>query len=254
MKILTRRGNCSSANSVTGTQASKIIGIITTLVELSLSKIARAAQKAIIIAAIETKRVESPIISFVGSRVRNFTSAYWDVRIPRNINTEVVAEKSEIESETKKTMKSLFSKKMGAPLSLLPPGMVKAAANIMVTMRADTNVLELAISFIHFSPSFTKSACCSENTSLGFFPSEFRVSLQIGGTMLSTSYNIIFFSFIFLLYCDWLNSSHGKKKKKERKKGHGKLSIGYVNEKKKTRIDFPPLTRKSTENGILENK
>ena len=160
MKILTRRGNCNNANRVTGTQASKIIGIITTLVELFFSKIARAAQKAIIMAAIEMKRVERPIISFVGNRVRNLFSAYCDVRIPRNINTEVVAEKSEIESDIIKTMNKGSSKNMGAPLSLLPPGIVKAAANIMVTMRAATNELDVAISFIHFSPSFTKFACC----------------------------------------------------------------------------------------------
>lgn len=55
MKISTKKGNCSSTNRVIGTQASKMIGIITTLVELLLSKIAKATQKAIIMVAIEKK-------------------------------------------------------------------------------------------------------------------------------------------------------------------------------------------------------
>ena len=187
MKISTRRGNCSSTKRVTGTQASKMIGIITTLVDRPFSKIARAAQKAIIMVAIEKKRVERPIISFVGNRVRNLFSAYCEVRIPKNINTEVVAEKSEMESDIMKTMNKSFPKNMGAPVSSLPPGIVKAAENIMVTMSAATNELDAAISFIHFSPSFTKFACCSVNNSLGLFPSAFTRSLHIGGTMLSTS-------------------------------------------------------------------
>ena len=118
-----------------------------------------AAQKATIMAAIEIKRKDMPNISFLGSRLRLF-STYCEVRIPKNINTEVVAKKSEIESDIIKTMKKVLSKNMGTPLSLLPPGIVKAAANIMVTMRAATNELDDAIFFNHLSPSFTKSACC----------------------------------------------------------------------------------------------
>ena len=187
MKISTRRGNCSSTKRVTGTHASKMTGIITTLVDRSFSERAMAAQKAIIMVAIEKKRVERPIISFVGNRVRNLFSAYCDVRIPRNINTDVVAEKSEMESDNMKTVNKSFPMNIGAPFSLLPPGIVKAAANIMVTMRAATNDPDVAVSFIHFSPSFTMFACCSVNNSLGFFPSAFIRSLHTGGTMLSTS-------------------------------------------------------------------
>ena len=145
---------------ITGTEASEIIGIITPSIELFFSKIAMAEQKAIIMAAIEIKRRDRPNISFLGNRVRNLYSAYCEVKIPRNINTEVVAKKSEIESDIIKTTKKVSSKNMGAPLSLLPPGIVKAAANIMVTIRAATNELAVDISFIHFSPSFIKSACC----------------------------------------------------------------------------------------------
>lgn len=164
---------------------------MTTLDELSFTEMARAAQKATIMATMEMKREERPIISFTGNHVRNFFSAYSDVRIPRNVNTEVVAKKSEIESDTMKTMSRLSFNNVGIPLSLLPPGIVKAAANMMVTTRALTNELDVAISFIHLSPSFTKLACWSENTSLGVFPSEFTKAFQLRGTMLSTSYNNI---------------------------------------------------------------
>lgn len=150
-----------------------------TLVDLSCNTVAMAAWKAVIVAAIENKRVKSPIISFVGSRVRNLFSSYCDVRIPRNINTEVVAEKSEIESDIMKTMNKSFSRNIGVPRSLLPLGIVKATANIMVTIRAATNQLYAAASFIHFSLALTKFACCSVNNSLGFFPSTFTRSLQI---------------------------------------------------------------------------
>ena len=155
MKISTSNGNNSNAKRVTGILASRMRGSITNLVECSFSQIARAALNDIIMAAIEKKRAERPIINFVGNRVRNLLSAYCDVMMPRNINTEVVAEKSDIASEIIKSINKGSFRNLGIPVfSSVPPGTVKAAENMMVTMRAATNVLALAISFIHFSPSF----------------------------------------------------------------------------------------------------
>ncbi|KAL6289322.1 hypothetical protein ACE6H2_006832 [Prunus campanulata] len=44
--------------------------------------------------AMEIKSVDRPIIIFVGKDFRKSSSAYRDVRIPKNINTEVVEEKN----------------------------------------------------------------------------------------------------------------------------------------------------------------
>ena len=49
----------------------------------------RAAEKAVIMAAIEKKRVERSIIIFLGKDSRKSSSTYRDVRILINIKTEV---------------------------------------------------------------------------------------------------------------------------------------------------------------------
>ena len=118
----------------------------------------REAQKVIFMVAMERIRVERPTIIFLGKDLRKSSSAYRDVRMPRNINNEVEAESRDRASDIIKTIKTFSFKKVGKPKSWsLPPGTVIAAANIMVTIRAATTVQEDAVSFIHFSPSFTNS-------------------------------------------------------------------------------------------------
>ncbi|CAB4268871.1 unnamed protein product [Prunus armeniaca] len=100
--------------------------------------------------AMEIKSVERPIIIFVGKDVRKSSSAYRDVRIPKNINTEFVEEKSDIASETINTTNIFSSKNKGKPVPpLFPPGTVKAAANMMVIVRAPTIVQEVAFMGSH---------------------------------------------------------------------------------------------------------
>ena len=126
----------------------------------------REAQKVIIIVAIERIRVERPTIIFLGKDLRKSSSAERGVRMQRNINNEAEAESRDRASDIIKTIKPFSFKKVGVPEScLLPPGIVIAAVNIMVTIRAATTVQEDVVPFIHFSPSFTNSLWLSVNNS-----------------------------------------------------------------------------------------
>jgi len=69
----TRRGNCITTNKVTGTLAKQMTGMKNQDCLPNITK--RAAQKDIIMDAIEKKRVESPIIIFVGKDLRKSSSA-----------------------------------------------------------------------------------------------------------------------------------------------------------------------------------
>ncbi|ONI21703.1 hypothetical protein PRUPE_2G082400 [Prunus persica] len=73
MYISTRRGNCIQINKVTGTLATKIIGI--TIHDSSWITMKRAEEKATIMLAIEMNKVERPIIIFVGKDLRKSCSA-----------------------------------------------------------------------------------------------------------------------------------------------------------------------------------
>jgi phosphoribosylformylglycinamidine (FGAM) synthase PurS component len=110
-KISTRRGNCNIMKKVTGIQATKTIGII--ICNFPSTIIIRAAQKVTIMVAMEKKSVERPIINLVGKDLWKSSSAYRDVRIPRNINTDVDEEKREIASATIKTVKDSLSLNIG---------------------------------------------------------------------------------------------------------------------------------------------
>ena len=110
-KISTRRGNCKNMKKVTGMLASSTTGITTS--NLPFSIIMRAAQKVTIMAAMDKKSVERPKINLVGKDLRKSSSAYRDVRIPKNINTDVDEEKREIASATIKTVKNFLSLKIG---------------------------------------------------------------------------------------------------------------------------------------------
>ena len=73
IKISTRRGNCNNMKMVTGILANKMVGIIRFRFPSSI--IIRVAQKDTIMAATESKRVESPMINFLGNDSRNSSSA-----------------------------------------------------------------------------------------------------------------------------------------------------------------------------------
>ena len=98
----------------------------------------------------------------------------------------MMEENSERASETANIMKDDSCKKFGIPRLSLPPGTVKAAANITVIMRAATIEQAVAVSFIYFSPSFTNSLCSSVKTSLGVC-SLFTASRKNGWTRFSTA-------------------------------------------------------------------
>ncbi|KAG6628863.1 hypothetical protein CIPAW_14G042000 [Carya illinoinensis] len=93
-----RRRNCTNTNRMMGIPANPMIGTTIKYFPLNMSK--RAIEKAIIIVAIEKKRAKMPMIIFLGKDVRKSSSACRDVRIPKNIITEVEEENSERESAT----------------------------------------------------------------------------------------------------------------------------------------------------------
>ena len=71
--MATRRGNCINTIRVTGILAKKITGSKIHDCPRSISK--SAAEKAVIMARIENKRVEKPIINFLGKDFRKASSA-----------------------------------------------------------------------------------------------------------------------------------------------------------------------------------
>ncbi|KAK4593440.1 hypothetical protein RGQ29_017519 [Quercus rubra] len=73
MAMATRRGNCINTKRVIGILAKQIIGL--KIHDFSCSIRKRAAEKAIIMATIEKKRVERPIIIFLGKGSRKSSSA-----------------------------------------------------------------------------------------------------------------------------------------------------------------------------------
>ena len=130
-----------------------------------------AAPKEIIIVTIEKKRHAIPKTNLVGNDLRKSSSAYRAVRIPKNIKTEVDDVKRESPFATVNIMNGLLSVSniMGRPLiSLLPPGTVKAVVNMTAAIRVPTIILDPAVFFIHFSPSFARSLCSSVNKVAGF--------------------------------------------------------------------------------------
>ena len=161
------KGSCNFTNIVTGKEATKVIGTKTQC-HLWLSTIVRVASKAIIIAAMAMKREPRPIINFFGSDSRKSSSSYRAVRIAKNINRDDKEENRPNASEIANIMNAFVCKKIAIPLSLLlPPGTVKAAANSTVAISVETSMQELAVFFIHFSPSLANFVCSVLKTSFG---------------------------------------------------------------------------------------
>lgn len=76
-----------------------------------------AEEKAIIIVAMEKKRVKRPIIILVGKDFWKYSASKCNVRIPKNINTEVEEENSDRESAIIKILNNFLFKKIGKPVS-----------------------------------------------------------------------------------------------------------------------------------------
>lgn len=137
----------------------------------------------------ETNSIESPAIIFVGSETKKSSNEYLAVSIPRNMRTEVHEAKHETKSETTNVTNCRSFRWKGIPflLSSVPPGTVKTAAKVTVTMRAATKLHDIAVSFIHFSASLRNASCSFVNISLGVCSSVFTLSFSISGAILSTS-------------------------------------------------------------------
>ena len=73
MAMVTRRGNCINTKRVIGILAKQMTGLKIHDCSCSISK--SAAEKVVIMATIEKKRVESPIIIFLGKDSRKSISA-----------------------------------------------------------------------------------------------------------------------------------------------------------------------------------
>lgn len=110
-------------------------------------------------------------ISLEGSDTRKSSSAYLEVRIERKITIEIDEEKRATASDNRKTLNHSLFLKMGNPVvSSIPPGTVKGAAKTTVAIKVETSMHEVAVSFIHFSPSFRNSLCCSVKRSCATSP------------------------------------------------------------------------------------
>ena len=108
----------------------------------------------------------------------------------KNVTIEAEEENSATASDMTKIKNHLFPRNKGTPVSLLgPPGRVKIAANTTVATSVATSMHEVAVLFIHFSPSFNKSLCFSVNRSLGVWLSKFFILIYEGGTIFSTACN-----------------------------------------------------------------
>ena len=114
MKMSTKRGNCIRAKKAIGILAKQTDRI--TIHNSSWNIMERPAQKATIMAAMDRKRVERPIINFFGKDSRKSSSAYLDVRIPRNISTEVVEVNSAMAFDSIKTLNNFLFINIGKPV------------------------------------------------------------------------------------------------------------------------------------------
>ncbi|KAK9226925.1 hypothetical protein WN943_011973 [Citrus x changshan-huyou] len=134
-----------------------------------------------IIAATDMKSVASPSSNFLGNNRRKSSSAYRGVRMDKKFTTEAEEDTSDIASDMAKILKEKFSenfsrKNRNPVSSLLLRGTVKAATKTTVAMSVATNMHDVAVSFIHFSPVSLKSLCSFVNKALGVRPSLFLAS------------------------------------------------------------------------------
>lgn len=157
-----KSGYCCKVKSVTGIEAIKAIGI-GAHVTPSRKVMKNVAVKATIMVAIEMSSKISPLMSFSGNDTRKSCSAYLEVRIDKNINTEAVEVNKDTPFDMEKTTKEALFCRTGYPFSLIPPGNWKAAENTTVAIRVATRAHDSAVFFIHSSPFVLNLSCSSLN-------------------------------------------------------------------------------------------
>lgn len=136
----------------------------------------------------DTNNARSPNISFNGKAVQKSSSAYREVRIDKNITIDVTDEKRATEFDKINMSNQNFFPNLGKPFaSLFPPGTVKAAAKTTVAISVATSIHDVAVSFIHFSPSLRKLSCSFVNRSCAISPSLFFVLMYERGTIFLTA-------------------------------------------------------------------
>ncbi|GLU12201.1 hypothetical protein SLE2022_289010 [Rubroshorea leprosula] len=97
--------------------------------------------KARIIVIIEITSEEIANIKFKGINRGTLNASWDDVSITRNASIEVDADKRDTASHIRNPENSFLCKNMGMPVSsLFPPGTVKSAANIIVTIKTGTRM------------------------------------------------------------------------------------------------------------------
>ncbi|GAV92194.1 hypothetical protein CFOL_v3_35575 [Cephalotus follicularis] len=133
-------------------------------------------------------RVARPIINLKGRDFKKSSSAYFAVRIDKNINREVRDDKRASASEMINTSNAFLPKKIVTPSLLLPPGTVNAAGKTTLEIRVATTMQEFEVSFIQLSPFLTRSSCFSVNSSQAVFLSSSLLLINSGLIHFSTSY------------------------------------------------------------------
>lgn len=140
------------------------------------------------IAIMETNNAKSPNISLEGNDTRKSSSAYLDVKIDKKITIDVEEEHSATASDRINILNQFIFRRIGSPdTSLFPPGTVKAAAKTTVAINVATSIHDVAVSFIHFSPSFRNSLCPFVKSSCATSPSLFFDLMYERGTIFFTA-------------------------------------------------------------------
>ncbi|PON94970.1 hypothetical protein TorRG33x02_091690 [Trema orientale] len=112
--------------------------------------------------AMDTNSDVSPTKSFLGRSLPKSLSWYRDVRIARNMTTEVTEKHKATSDEMAKTSKAGLPSRVGLPLvSLVPPGTVVEVAKATVAMRAATTEQDSEVFVSHSPPALTSSPCVS---------------------------------------------------------------------------------------------
>ena len=126
------------------------------------------AQKDTKIAAMETKRDDKPSNSFLGRSLRKSLTWYLEVRMARNMTTEVTEKQRATSDEIANMRNAVWRSSIGLPLSsLIPPGTVAEVAKATVAISAATTEQESDVALSHFPPFSTSSLCDSLKTSFG---------------------------------------------------------------------------------------
>ena len=185
------------AKKMTGTHATAYSGKAS--LSLSLRRKKWAAQKQTNIAPKDSKREVNPSNSFLGKSLRKSFCWHLEVRITKNVITEVTEKARAIRDETPKIINPGCCSRLGLPLfSIIPPGTLAVVAKATVVISVVTNEHELAVLFSHCPPFSTRCLCDSLNTSFGVIPLLFGL-LQSDNKSCGT---------VVFTYCGKFNSTY----------------------------------------------